>query len=102
VTDTVIHKEKHPLAGRTFMIRKDARHRQYGNFGGNMLTIEDWWDRLGHGSWKVAQGFPAAIVYALRVRDNELPMDDEVVCGKTPDGMSHLVHVSELCSLDSE
>jgi hypothetical protein len=82
-------RDPHPLAGKTVTIKS-------GKFAGEKYRLEDWWQNVSGMSWKVSQGNPAALSYAMRsvLKDN-LPIDDEVVYGKIgPYG--HLVHVSEL------
>ena len=60
------------------------------------FRVEDWCDRiLGH-SWMDANNNLIAIAYAIRAASSGLPIDNEVLYGKTPDGLSHLVHVSEV------
>ena len=83
-----MHKESHPLAGKTVKIKT-------GQLAGAEYRIEDWWDLLTGGSWGDAQGNPAAMKYAFRSAVTDLPMDDEVVYGKIG-CLGHLVHVNEL------
>ena len=91
-----VHTEPHPLAGKTIKVKADVKHFQFANFGGMEVLVEDWADRVFDDSWKrkAARGNPGAYVYSLRVMQNKLPDDDEVVYVKG--GLSHLVHVSEL------
>ena len=93
----MIHKEPHPLAGKTVRIKLTATHFQYSDFGGSELRVEDWWDRLSSTPWGTAKGKPACLVYAIRgaAQKPPLPLDDEVVYGKQG-GFGSLVHVSEL------
>lgn len=91
----MIHKELHPLAGKTVRIKEGATHPQIEGFGGAPFQVEDFWDRVMGRSWKTCDGNFAATLYATRIAANQLPMDDEVVYGKIgPFG--HLVHISEL------
>lgn len=83
-----IHAQPHPLAGRTVTVDLG-----YGD-GSEPFTIEDWWDRVGGGSWMDAAGNPACLKYAMRSAVAGLPLDNEVVYGKA--GFGHLVHDSEL------
>jgi len=87
---TSIHKEPHPLAGQTVKVKS-------GKFAGRDYHLEDWWDRLGQGSWKFCDGNPACLDYALRTgfSPDPVPLDDEVVYGKIG-GFGKLIHVSEL------
>ncbi len=82
-------RDRHPLAGKTVTIKS-------GQYAGEKYRLEDWWENVHGGSWKFAQGNPAALQYAMRCGlKDDLPVDDEVVYGKIgPFG--HLVHVSEL------
>ena len=86
-----IHKEAHPLAGKTVKING-------GQFDGQDYHLEDWWDRLGQGRWKWAQGNPACLEFAMRMGASEghLITDDEVVYGKIKSGLGKLIHVSQL------
>jgi len=81
-----IHPQPHPLAGKTVAV----------DLGGGLVdyTVEDWWDRVAGMSWTVARENPACLKYAVRAAVGRLPLDDEVVYGKS--GLGHLVHVSEL------
>lgn len=80
-----IHPEPHPLAGQTVVVADLGPFR-----------IEDYWDRVSGGSWMFAAGNPAALQYAIRSATAELPLDDDVVYGKSENGLGHIVHVSEL------
>ena len=83
-----IHNQPHELAGKTVTIKT-------GQYAGAQYRIEDYWDRLGQGSWGDGVGNPACLQYAIRSTQDGLPYDDEVLYGKIgPFG--HLVHVSEL------
>lgn len=85
-----IHKEEHPLAGKVILIAD-------GTFAGQHYRLEDWWDRLGQGSWKWAQYNPACLEFAMRMgmQEGKCVDDDEVVYGKI-DGMGKLIHISQL------
>ncbi len=62
---------------------------------GRDYRVEDWWDRLGQGSWMFCKGNMACIQYALKYAFTHAPVDDEVLYGKIgPFG--HLMHVSQL------
>lgn len=82
------HKDASPLAGQTVTIKS-------GQFAGQEYRVEDWWDRLGLGSWMFAAGNPACIMYAIRTADDDLPIDDDVLYGKIG-SLGHLVHLSEI------
>ena len=100
-----IHPNAHPMAGKTVKIKKEAEHFQDPDFGGSDLVVEDWWDRINeeNKSWQDCGGNPACVVYAMRIGMNmgpsapiQIPPDDEVVYGKTKNGLGHLVHINEL------
>ncbi len=81
-----IHESEHPMAGEVVKIAG-------GDFDGQDYRIEDWWDRVAGRSWKVCDGNPACLDYAMR--STGTPVDDEVVYGKI-DGLGKLIHVSQL------
>ena len=86
--NTMIHNEIHPLAGQAIEITE-------GQFKGQQYRLEDWWDRLGQGSWTICKGNPACLDYAFRCGMEGSPSDDEVVYGKI-DGLGKLIHVTQL------
>ena len=94
----MLHEKEFHMAGQKVKINKEVKHQQNPNFGGSNFIIEDWWDRVSGKSWMECGSNPAAFVYMLRSLESEriLPMDDEVVYGKTDDGLGHIVHISEL------
>lgn len=98
-----IHQQPHPLAGKTVILNERCIADSRGMVKpGAEYRIEDWFDRLGLGSWMWAQGHPAALIYAMRSvatppRDS-LPIDDDVVYGKIG-AFGHVVHASELGDL---
>jgi len=94
----MIHQEKSALAGQSVKVADWVKHPQNENFGGSEILIEDWWDRVFGGSWMFAQGNPACLIYAMRTgfSDKPIPTDDEVLYGKTADGLGHLIHISEI------
>ena len=91
-----IHKEPHPLAGKTVLLAsKDPK------YDGKQFRVEDWWDRLSDTSWGDSVGNPAALQYAFHAGFHGLPGNDEVVYGKIgPFG--HIVHVEEVVGLVEE
>lgn len=92
----IMHQEQSSLAGKTVKIKPDARHPQVTSFGGSEYRVEDWWDRLGQGSWKTeATRNPACMIYAMRRIMEDLPNDDQVLYGKVG-SFGHLVHISEV------
>jgi hypothetical protein len=62
---------------------------------GELYRIEDWYDRLGQGTWIEGVGNFACMKYAKHVSQWGLPLDNEVVYGKI-NGLGYLYHVSEL------
>lgn len=82
------HEDKYEQAGKTVTVKK-------GKFAGQKYRIEDYWDRLGQGSWMDCVGNPACIQYAVRSAMERLPLDNEVLYGKI-DYLGYLIHVSEI------
>ena len=66
-----------------------------GKFKGQEFILEDLASKLFGGSWKDQFGNPACLLYALRVADEDLPLDDDVYYGKIG-CMGHLIHKREL------
>lgn len=92
-----MHTKSSKFAGKTVKIKNNAIHPQVADFAGASYRVEEYWDKLTGNSWKMSGRNMACMIYAMRVRDNNLPNDDEVVYGKIgPFG--HLVHVSEIDS----
>lgn len=89
-----MHATPHPLAGKTVALALKAEGP--GLVDATEFWIENWWDALTGGSWMFAGGNWAAAKYAMRSALASLPIDNEVVYGKTKDGLGHLVHTSEL------
>lgn len=83
----MIHQEPSPLAGQTVKIEVMGSAFDY--------VVEDWWDRINGKSWKISDGNPAALKYAMRIAGTELPLDDQVLYGKV-NGMGELVHIGEI------
>lgn len=77
-------------------IRQSSTHRQFPDFGGSEFYVEDAVKNVMGRSWMDAMGNPAAMVYAMRVPENSLPVDDDVFYGKLPNGMGAIVHSLEL------
>jgi len=90
-----MHKEASKFNGKTVKIKASATHPQVPDFAGSEYRVEDWWDVLGQGSWMDCDGNMACIIYAMRVADNKLPLDNEVLYGKIG-CFGHLVHISEI------
>lgn len=98
---TIIHKERHELAGKKVAIKTGPM--KFGHdpdeLDGSEFIVEDWWDRVYGATWMHAEGNPACLKYAIRSACVGLPIDNEVVYGKV--GMlGHLVHNNELEMLD--
>jgi hypothetical protein len=94
-----MHDDPHPLAGKTVKLTINPEKREFpvvAELEDQEYLIEDWWDRLTGGSWMWAKGNPAALKYGMRSGIIDLPCDDEVVYGHTPNHLGHLVHESEL------
>lgn len=87
-----MHTTPHPLARQTIAVPPDA------DDGGPSFSfrVEDWGDRVLGRSWRVADGLPVALVYALRVAEKQLPLDDDVVYGHDATGFAHLIHSTEI------
>ena len=87
-----MHKEQSPLADKVVRIKKHVQ-----DIGGEEYRVEDWWDRLGQGSWMESRKNFACRDYverAVKSRPSP-PMDDEVLYGKV--GLfGKLVHVTEI------
>lgn len=87
----MIHKEPHNDAGATVLLPSDLADQ----LGGNEFHVEDWWDRVGKGSWMFEEGNPACLQYAMRTALTAVPLDNEVIYGHVG-GIGHLIHVSEI------
>lgn len=62
---------------------------------GAEFHVDDWWDRLGSGSWQHGDGNPACLQYAFRCGAAALPWDDEVLYGHVGT-FGYLIHISEI------
>ncbi len=62
---------------------------------GDDVEVEGYWDEITGTSWMYSNGNPAALVYAMRSVDANLPLDDDVLYVKYGP-LGSLVHVSEL------
>ena len=90
-----LHNEPSEFAGKKVRIKQGFTHPQYPEFNGGVVSVEDWWDRVSGKPWGISVDNPAALIYAMRIGTNGLPMDDEVVYGKLGP-MGVIVHVSEI------
>jgi len=89
----MIHKEQSNYAEKIIKIKNDANE-----LACEEIRIEDWWDRVGGGSWMGAKGNPACLIYAMRSGLSSkinIPIDNEVLYGKI-NGLGYLVHIKEL------
>ncbi len=82
-----------PMAGKTVKVKPAAPWD--GLVDGAEYRVEDWWQNVYGQSWMIAQGNPAALIYALRSATGGLPTDEEVLYGKVG-SFGYLVHVSEV------
>lgn len=82
-------RAKSKFAGKTVRIIS-------GEYKGQEILIEDWWQNVYGKSWMVSDGNPACLQYAMRtgLKDN-VAADDEVLYGKIGI-LGHLVHITEL------
>lgn len=92
------HSDPHPLAGQTVTVTPAFPLSTHPAPGPVTFRVEDWDDRVFGKSWMVNDGNAASMAYAVRSAMGRLPIDNEVVYGKCPSGMGHLVHVSEITS----
>jgi hypothetical protein len=92
------HLQQHEHAGRTVLVKTRLPLHGQANQAHMPIPflVEDWWDRVYGGSWMYANGNFACMHFAARSGVVGLPLDDEVVYGKTGDGLGHLVHASEI------
>lgn len=91
-----MHTEPHPLAGQTVTAHPAAPLFGHATAEPIPFRVEDWQDRVYGHSWTTANDNAAAMNYALRSASARLPLDDEVVYGRDPRGLAHMLHVNEL------
>lgn len=93
----MIHSEASEYANKTVTVNAPGlRHHLGDDSAIHEFLVEDWWDRLGGGSWMHAKGNYAALNYAMRSGMFKLPIDNEVLYGKDNTGLGHIIHVSEI------
>lgn len=92
------HVAPYEHAGQTVLVKTEIPLHGQDNEPHMPIPFlaEDWWDRLDGRSWMDANGNIACLMYAMRSGLTKLPLDDQVVYGKTGDGFGHLVHASEI------
>jgi hypothetical protein len=90
------HSQPHPLAGQTITITPAHPLPTDPVPGPVSFRVEDWDDRVFGKPWMDNDGNRAALAYAMRSAMGKLPIDNQVVYGKCPSGLGHLVHVSEI------
>ena len=91
-----MHKKQSPLADKVVRIKKHVK-----DIGGEKYKVEDWWDRLGQGSWLESTSNFECMDYVARGAKSvpSPPFDEEVLYGKV--GLyGKLVHVSEVEEID--
>ena len=92
-----MHSSVHPQAGEVITV-KNPKGIDWKTGPTQEFVVEDWWDRLGQGTWRegcLAGNF-ACTNYAERAEtDLDVLPDDEVVYGKI-NGLGYLLHVTEL------
>ena len=91
----ILHDKKSPLYQKEVKIKPHVYHFQIKNFGGSIIKIDDWWDRMSGGSWMEWNEYAVCTIYAMRVVLNDIPSDNNVLYGKIGDS-GYLVHISEL------
>ena len=83
--------ERSHVAGKTLKIKDDVP-----KIGGLSFEVEDWWKNINGKSWMVSDGNPVCLTYAMRINQQNLPMDDDVLYGRINDSIKGLMHLSEL------
>lgn len=98
-------RERCPYAGCEMRTRPDVGKVPSGfDLGNRVFQVEDWCENVLGFPWMVADGNPAAMIYAFRIGMKfgtaaAVPLDNNVVYGKI-DGLGYLLHVTELCLLE--
>ncbi|QBI53470.1 hypothetical protein [Streptomonospora litoralis] len=92
-------RDQHPQAGQTVTLKPrtyllDPHPPRLVGAGGARFRVEDWGVRVFGEIDPVTN--PATLAYMMRRGQVDLPDDDEVVYGKTDDGIGHLVHVRQI------
>ncbi|GAB3550664.1 hypothetical protein [Spirosoma fluminis] len=86
----MIHETPSPLAGKTVQIKSYV-----SEYGGQILEVEDWWDRIAGRSWVESEDRPETRIYPFRAGFERLTPDNDVVFGSIGDNKL-LMHLSEL------
>lgn len=84
-------REQSPHKGKTLKIKSGVP-----NIGGLDFEVEDWWENVSGKSWQVHEGNPASLMYAMRVAQQNLPLDNDVLYGRIDDTSKGLMHLCEL------
>jgi hypothetical protein len=93
---SITHPKQHPLSGMTVKLNSSAHDPQREMIEPGMeFAVEDWYDRIGNGSWYAGVQTWATQWYCKRQMTTFIPLDNEVVYGKIGH-LGHLVHVTEL------
>ena len=96
-------RAKSQYSGKTVKVKNGVTIKGE-SIGGDDFRVEDWAENVLGCPWFMANGNPAAIIYAVRVNERTafgIPMvDNEVLYGKLG-GMGFLLHINEL-DLDRE
>lgn len=88
--------ERSKLAGTTVTLRVDIDDPFVGRIPmGSEYRVEDYWVNVAGQSWKDMVGNPATYNYSKRMKEANLPFDDNVLYGKIQ-GLGFLIHESEL------
>ena len=91
----MIHEYCSAFAGCRMKIKPEIKNPHQDNFAGSILTIDDYWDRISGASWMDNLNNKYVKIYAQRVKDSELPEDNEVLYGEI--GLiGYLIHITEI------
>ena len=91
-----MHKEPSELAGKKLRLKENAKHPDIPRFGGSLVVVEDWWDRVAGKSWMICDGNPACLIFGFRTANTSVPTDNEVLYVHDEVGFGHLVHLTEI------
>jgi len=92
-----MYREPHPLKNKTVRLCLKSHPHPMGPQESEPFIIEDWWINIAGKSWKLCNGNPGCLIYAMRAGYARMPSDDEVVYGHSKTTrLGHLIHVSEI------